>query len=612
MADLASLQVQLELNQAAFQAGVKQVDSRLKQLDRGVQRTSKSFISMESALGKLKGGLAGVAASMVAAFGVQSIKNAISFGDGLVKVSEKVGVTVEALQELRFGAEQAGVSSNTLDMALQRFARRSGEAANGTGELVKVYQELGIATKDTAGNFKTTEQLLREYADAIKRVEDPQQRLRLAFNGFDSEGAALVNLLKDGSAGLDALAKAAQDAGAVMDRDTAVAAEVLQSRLDAITTSLSTRFKSAVVSATASLAEFFGLYTNATRLQAKIAEIEAEILIVQARADENSGKLGRSANASTVQLRTLKEELAGLQEQLGQFDDSANGNSIGAPAEAAGRSFDALKIKIEDALDPLAKYRRQVKEVEDAVLAGVVPLKDAAHYIAQIAIEAAKATETGEDFADFMDGISASMNAQVVAGQELGSAWEYATAGAEENLKKTKTLADELALGMQRFSQDFASGIVDGLAAGKLAMDDFAKDFLKMIAKIMLNNVVMNFLQAFGGSLAGSSNGFLSSIGNSITSTSRVIGGTTRTQSSMVVGQVKTPTLSAASHSRNGGGVNITVNNSSGAKVETKQRQGPNGTEIEFMIEDAVSRQMGSGAYDKVLQSRYGVARRGY
>ena len=187
-----------------------------------------------------------------------------------------------------------------------------------------------------------------------------------------------------------------------------------------------------------------------------------------------------------------------------------------------------------------------------------------------------------------------------------------ATAGADKNLEKAKTLADELALGMQRFSQDFASGIVDGLAEGKLAMDDFAKDFLKMIAKIMLNNVVMNFLQAFGGSLAGSSNSFLSSIGNSLTSTSRVIGGTTRTQSTMVVGQVKTPTLSAASHGRSGGGVNITVNNSSGAKVETKQRQGPNGTEIEFMIEDAVSRQMGSGAYDKVLGARFGISRRGY
>ena len=37
--------------------------------------------------------------------------------------------------------------------------------------------------------------LLADVADAFARIEDPAERVRLAFKLFDSEGVALVNLL---------------------------------------------------------------------------------------------------------------------------------------------------------------------------------------------------------------------------------------------------------------------------------------------------------------------------------------------------------------------------------------------------------------------------------
>jgi hypothetical protein len=42
---------------------------------------------------------------------------------------DTIGVGVEALQELRFAAKASGVEQQTLDMALQRFTRRTAEAA---------------------------------------------------------------------------------------------------------------------------------------------------------------------------------------------------------------------------------------------------------------------------------------------------------------------------------------------------------------------------------------------------------------------------------------------------------------------------------------------------
>jgi hypothetical protein len=58
----------------------------------------------------------------------------ISAADAIGKTADKIGVGVEALQELRFAAKASGVEQQTLDMALQRFTRRAAEAAQGTGE----------------------------------------------------------------------------------------------------------------------------------------------------------------------------------------------------------------------------------------------------------------------------------------------------------------------------------------------------------------------------------------------------------------------------------------------------------------------------------------------
>ena len=76
-------------------------------------------------------------------------------------------------------------------MALQRFVRRVAEAANGTGEAKDALAQMGIALRDQSGNLRRSEDLLADVADAFARIEDPAERVRLAFKLFDSEGVAL-------------------------------------------------------------------------------------------------------------------------------------------------------------------------------------------------------------------------------------------------------------------------------------------------------------------------------------------------------------------------------------------------------------------------------------
>jgi hypothetical protein len=95
---------------------------------------------------------------------------------------------------------RSGVEQQTLDMALQRFTRRAAEAAQGTGEAKDALAQMGIALRDQSGNLRSSEDLLADVADAFARIEDPAERVRLAFKLFDSEGVALVNLLRGAAA----------------------------------------------------------------------------------------------------------------------------------------------------------------------------------------------------------------------------------------------------------------------------------------------------------------------------------------------------------------------------------------------------------------------------
>ena len=125
----------------------------------------------------------------------------------------------EFLQEFQFGAEQSGIKADQAAMGMQRFARRLAQAQQGGGELLPTLQQMGIELTDAAGNAKSTEEVLKEFADGMTQIEDPQARLLAAFKAFDSEGAALINVMKGGAAGLEEFAQQAHASGAIYEQE---------------------------------------------------------------------------------------------------------------------------------------------------------------------------------------------------------------------------------------------------------------------------------------------------------------------------------------------------------------------------------------------------------
>ena len=189
----------LGLNSTKFERGVTKARGIVNKLGKGLL-----------ALGGL-GGTAGL---------LKVGTDALRMASDLENASAKLGLTTDLLQELGFAGEQFGVRQDTTNMALQRFTRRVGEAQQGTGELLPVLEKYNIALRNSNGTASSAEEILRDYADTVRRAESDQERLRLAFKAFDSEGAALVPVLADGAAGLDAFAEQARAAGAVMSEET--------------------------------------------------------------------------------------------------------------------------------------------------------------------------------------------------------------------------------------------------------------------------------------------------------------------------------------------------------------------------------------------------------
>lgn len=147
------------------------------------------------------------------------IQSNITLADQTGKTAQKLGLTTEALSGLRFAAEQTGVSTGTLDTALQRLVRRTAEAAQGTGEAKNAIAELGLDAQTLAA--MSPDEQFKAIADAMQGVATQGDKVRLAMRLFDTEGVALVNTLEGGSTQLEEFKKQAGELGILIEEDTA-------------------------------------------------------------------------------------------------------------------------------------------------------------------------------------------------------------------------------------------------------------------------------------------------------------------------------------------------------------------------------------------------------
>jgi len=207
----------------------------MERAERRVQRFSnqsnKSLSQTSQAWGALGSQLKMLLPALSAGILVAETRRVVAELDSIGKTADRLGLTTDALQELRVAAESAGVSSNTLDMAMQRFGRRLAEARNGAGRAKGALEEMGIELFNADGTARETMAVLNDVADAMKGMSVQTDRNRIAMRLFDSEGVALVNMLRDGSAALDKKRQSARELGIVLEEDLIRGAEDAEDQL---------------------------------------------------------------------------------------------------------------------------------------------------------------------------------------------------------------------------------------------------------------------------------------------------------------------------------------------------------------------------------------------
>ena len=153
--------------------------------------------------------------------------------DEQAKFADKIGVSTDALGGLHHAADLTGVSTENMNLGLQRMTRRVAEAAQGTGTAVDALDALNLSAEDL-NQLSPDEQFLA-IADAMGEVEGRSEQVRLAFKLFDSGGVALLNTMDMASDGIREAMEQAENLGIALNRVDAAQVENANDAFDVMT-----------------------------------------------------------------------------------------------------------------------------------------------------------------------------------------------------------------------------------------------------------------------------------------------------------------------------------------------------------------------------------------
>jgi len=192
------------------------------------RRVGSTFNTMATDIGRNARRIAvGATLAGGAIFGLAS--STAQLGDDVAKTADKLGIGIEELQELRYAAERSGVATSAFDTALEKMTKNIGLAMEGTGAQKDALDALGLSAANLA--TMSPEEALGVIADRLQGVETQAEKAAIANDLFGRSGIGMLNMLRDGSAGLVQLREDARRTGYVLSEQAARDAEVFQDTL---------------------------------------------------------------------------------------------------------------------------------------------------------------------------------------------------------------------------------------------------------------------------------------------------------------------------------------------------------------------------------------------
>ncbi|GIW55566.1 MAG: hypothetical protein KatS3mg082_1970 [Nitrospiraceae bacterium] len=207
-------------------------DSRLMKGLNAAAARLKAFGASITALGAK---LAGLGVTLGLPF-LGAAKLFADMGSDMKDMSDRTGVAVEALSELRYAAEQSGSGAEDLEKGLRTMSRNIIEAARGSAQAQRNLGRLGLTIADLTG--LSPDQQFELIADRLSRIQNPANRAAIAMEIFGRTGASLLPLLSTGANGIQELRREANRLSLTMSTEDAEAAEAFGDALSTLWKSL--------------------------------------------------------------------------------------------------------------------------------------------------------------------------------------------------------------------------------------------------------------------------------------------------------------------------------------------------------------------------------------
>ncbi len=609
---IAALVVDLVAESASYVAELKKAEKSTTDWGETVKKTTVRATKAMAAAA------AAAATALAAMYTVTA-----SAIDEQAKFADKIGITTESLYSLQHAGELTGVSTNTLNMGLQRMTRRVAEAAQGTGAAADALKELGLNAQ--ALNQLSPDEQFKAIATAMEGVEDRADKLRIAFKLFDSEGTALLNTLDLGAAGLEDIAEEAERYGIALSRVDAVKVENANDafyRTGLMTKGLTRQLTTELSPIIEGVSNEFLNAASAAGGMGEVATTAVDYL-VRGLDVVYASLLGLKNGWNVVKLATIEaarwgvEALRALEYDLKAFVNMIPGLELEL-SDTMGSALTTLRQASADARQDLLDTSQELNTQLVEIYNNEGKIKGITDQWRENAQATAEATVAAKDYGDTVSDVG---DALTDVQEDVANTHDDAMAALESQIARLAASIDANTGMMERAStswaNSFSSELANMVTKGEMDFARLAESIINDLIRIAIQaNITRPLMESIWGGVGGGG-------GGTETPPAKASGGPVTRGSTYLVGE-QGPELFRASNSGSivpnnklaGNTTTVNVYTQPGETAETTTRSSPQGDIIDIMMKQVDSRmneQISRGqGLARTLEGRYALSRKAF
>lgn len=213
-------------------ADTKGLVAGLTKAEVNLNNLRKTAVAGTVVLAKLAATAAAAAAGALTALYARSA----TLIDANAKLADRLNMSTEALGGLQLQARMTGIDSETLTGALDRMTVSIGKAASDGGALAQSFKDIGLDANKLAA--MSADDQFKAIADGISKLSTASSQAATASEILGKSGAKMLNMLREGSSGIEDAQKKAEAYGVALSRIDSAKVEAANDAWDESKTAL--------------------------------------------------------------------------------------------------------------------------------------------------------------------------------------------------------------------------------------------------------------------------------------------------------------------------------------------------------------------------------------